>query len=210
MREMERRGSLRPAPTTSLAGCFRRVKLGSACSLHPIAASSTLPAERSRPPRRFPIGPEEGDGLVVNGLSVGVPLIIGQGASNATLDMNGQQVTLESLLVNSSSATFNFATPGVDLLTVSSLTINNPVAISFGTNPTTPGSYELIADTYDTFTMAQLRADFTLPTVPGMPYELTAVPGVGIYLSLYPVPEPGTLALLGRWISERVGLCLAA
>ena len=69
------------------------------------------------------------------------------GTSPARIDMNGQQVSITSLAINSSLVDLNFADPttGNDLLTVGGLTVNDPVAISFGTNPTVAGSYPLSA-----------------------------------------------------------------
>ena len=127
----------------------------------------------------------------------GVPLTIAA-TSAAALDMNGNHVNLQSLVVNSNLVDLNFADPttGNDLLSVGGLTVNDPTAISFGTNPlATGGPYELIAGA-GVFTPAQLLADFTLPTVPGVTYSLTQTSG-NIYLSVAAVPEPGTLALLG-------------
>ena len=53
-----------------------------------------------------------------NGLSVAIPITPAP-SSQCMIDMNGQQVSLQSL-TTSSLADLNFATPGVDLLTIQS------------------------------------------------------------------------------------------
>ena len=114
---------------------------------------------------------------------------------SAIFDLNGQQVSTEGLVTSSSLAVLNFQTPGVDLLTIGDLGMNVApnTAISFGTNPTVLGDYELMTGNITGFN----AADFVLPTAPaGDTYSLQVISG-GVDLVVAAVPEPGTLALLG-------------
>ena len=77
------------------------------------------------------------------------------GTSPARIDMNGQQVILKSLVINSGLTDLNFATPGVDLLTIGSggLNVAANTQISLGnilsgaTWTPTAGNYDLITGT---------------------------------------------------------------
>ena len=73
-------------------------------------------------------------------------------------------------------------------------------------NPTAVGDYPLINGLIGT----PLLSDFVLPTAPaGLSYGLVNN-GTSIDLVVSAVPEPGTMALLGRRIDESAGDCLAA
>ena len=110
------------------------------------------------------------------------------------IDMNGQQVSLQSL-TTSNLVDLNFAAPGVDLLTIQSgyaMTVNPGTEISVGTTPAaTPGVYyDLIAGDA---TGASDLANFALVGASGFTLALDPVNGD---IALTAVPEPGTLALL--------------
>ena len=101
-------------------------------------------------------------------------------------------------------AVLNFATPGVDLLTIgaSGLSVNPGTTITFGTDPTAFGDYELIAGDIGTPDLG----NFILPTAPvGERYSLAVVSG-NIDLVVAAVPEPGTLALLGAGLMSLLTL----
>ena len=133
--------------------------------------------------------------------------------SMCTLDMNGQTVNLTSLTTTPGLTTFNFADPTTyttsggasgDLLSVpgGGLTVNPNTYLTFGTDPTAVGTYELIADTTDTFTLG----NFSLPTAPtGVTYSLATDVSGNVDLVVAAVPEPGTLALLGVGLMSLLG-----
>ena len=147
------------------------------------------------------------------GLSVGNLPITLTATSNAMLDMNGGTVSLASLVVNANApgmVDFNFANPvtGNELLSLNGLTVNSAVQLSFGTNPTTPGTYELISD--QNLGDSLIPGEFLLPTAPaGLTYSLTqaldASGNLGTDLVVAPVPEPGTLALLSVGLMSLLG-----
>jgi uncharacterized repeat protein (TIGR03803 family)/autotransporter-associated beta strand protein len=101
-------------------------------------------------------------------------------------------------LVTASNLTLDFDlnTPGGsnDLLAVTgNLTLASNTAITFGTDPTTPGDYRLIG--YGSLTGG--LSDLDLPTAPsGWTYSLSTTVDPG-YIDLVAVPEPSTLVLLG-------------
>ena len=105
-------------------------------------------------------------------------------------------MTLGSL-ITSSNLTLNFdlTTPGSnnDLLTITNgLTLGQNTAITFGTDPTTPGDYRLIS--YGS--LSGSLSDFDLPGVPpSTMYTLSTTVDPG-YIDLVVVPEPSTFALL--------------
>ena len=135
-----------------------------------------------------------------------------------TIDLNGHHMTIQGLTTTSGVTDLNFATPGVDLLTIGSggLTVTPTTHISFGTNPTVVGDYELITGNIGTPTLS----DFILPTAPsGETYSLSTTANSG-YIDLVvtssgmmmgasmaavhepstnvaAVPEPSTFVLLG-------------
>ena len=131
-------------------------------------------------------------------------------ASMCTLDMNGTTVNLTSLTTTSGLTDFNFADPttGNDLLSVpgGGLTVNPNTYLSFGTEPTAPGTYELIADTIDAFTLG----NFILPTAPaGVSYSLAQDVSGNVDL-VVAAARTRDVSPLGRWIDEPAGHCLAA
>ena len=94
----------------------------------------------------------------VNGVNVGATALPATGlltiggagqSQSATFDLNGQPVSVEGLVTASNLAVLNFATPGVDLLTIGDLgaSIAANTTITLGTTPAaTPGIYyDLIA-----------------------------------------------------------------
>ncbi len=105
-------------------------------------------------------------------------------------------LTIGSLVTASNLTTLNFdlTTPGAtgDLLTITNgLTLAQHTAITFGTNPTTPGEYPLIGGSFGTPVLSY----FDLPAAPaGSAYSLAVDQG---YIDLVVVPEPSTLVLLG-------------
>ena len=129
------------------------------------------------------------------GLSVLVPVTAAP-TSNARLDMNGQAVSIRTLVTNSLTD-LNFKTPGTDLLTISTgytLTVGAGTEMTFGSLPAaTPGVYyDLIAG--DSNAASDL-ANFTLVGASG--FTLAVDPNHAGDIALTAVPEPGTLMLLG-------------
>ena len=124
----------------------------------------------------------------------------------AVFDLNGTQQTAEGLVTASSLVPpdLNFQTPGTDLLTIGDQGMNlaGQTAITFGTNPTALGDYELMTGNITGFN----AADFVLPTAPaGDTYSLQVVAG-NVDLVVAAVPEPGTFALLGAGVLSLLGL----
>ena len=107
------------------------------------------------------------------------------------------QLTIGNLTTASNLTTLNFdlTTPGGggDLLTITNgLKLAPHTAITFGTDPTTPGYYPLIGGSFGTPTLS----DFDLPAAPpGKLYSLSTTVDPG-YIDLLVVPEPSTLVLL--------------
>ena len=138
----------------------------------------------------------------------------------ATVDMNGHHMSIQKLVTTSGLTDLNFATPGTDLLTIGSggLTVSPTTYISFGTNPTVVGDYELITGNIGTPTLS----DFVLPTAPsGEIYSLSTTANSG-YIDLVvglsggpmipaasaspaAVPEPSTFVLLGIAVMALAG-----
>ena len=138
---------------------------------------------------------------------VGVLTVGGPGqVVRAAFNLNGTQQTTEGLVTASSLVPpdLNFQTPGTDLLTIGDQGMNlaGLTAISFGTNPATPGDYELMTGNITGFN----AANFVLPTAPaGDTYSLQVVSG-NVDLVVAAVPEPGTLALLGAGLMSLLGV----
>jgi autotransporter-associated beta strand protein len=105
-------------------------------------------------------------------------------------------LTIGNLVTASNLTTLNFdlTTPGSsdDLLTITSgLTLAQDTAITFGTDPTTPGDYPLIDGSFGTLNLAY----FELPPAPaGVTYSLAVSQGD---IDLLVVPEPSSFVLLG-------------
>ena len=139
--------------------------------------------------------------------NVGVLTVGGPGqVERAEFNLNGTQQTTEGLVTASSLVPpdLNFQTPGVDLITIGDLGMNIApnTAITFGTNPTALGDYELMTGNITGFN----AANFVLPTAPaGDRYSLQVVAG-NVDLVVAAVPEPGTLALLGAGLVSLLGL----
>ena len=133
----------------------------------------------------------------------------------ATIDLNGQHVLIQQLVTTSALTDLNFATPGVDLLTIGLggemgvLTVNPNTAISFGTAPTTPGDYDLITAPFSSVISGVTLANFVLPTAPsGLTYSLSNTVHSGYIDLVVAVPEPGTLALLCVGLIGLISVCL--
>jgi fibronectin-binding autotransporter adhesin len=120
-----------------------------------------------------------------SGASVIAPGGVGS-VGNLTI---GSLTTAANLTLN-----FDLTTPGGsgDLLTIANgLTVGQGTPITFGTNPTAIGDYQLIGGSFGTPNLSY----FNLPAAPaGEAYSLTTVGG---YIDLMVVPEPSTFILLG-------------
>ena len=138
----------------------------------------------------------------VGGLSVSVPVDLTAATSMCRIDMNGQAVSLQQL-TTSSLTDLHFATPGAggELLTIGSggIVVNPGTEISLGSIPTGTGYSDLIAGDANA---ASDLANFTL--VGGSGFTLGVDPANGD-IALAPVPEPGTLALLGAGLMSLLG-----
>ena len=132
------------------------------------------------------------------------------GTSPARIDMNGMQVSITSLVINSSLADLNFQTPGVDLLTVGGLTINDPVALSFGTSPTVAGYYPLIGGNLGAIASDSPGTGSAVhPSRGPGRRELRVGRGVGKHRSTRNRARTGDVGPLGRGTGKSVGDCLA-
>ena len=117
------------------------------------------------------------------------------------IDMNGQKVSISSLVTASNLTDLNFDTPGAssELLTVSSITVNPGTAITFAAAPVfnANGYCDLIAG--DT----NAASDVSNFHVAGNFYPVVFDPNTGDIAVA--VPEPGTLALLGAGLMSLLG-----